>query len=149
MLNRDRRLRQLRRRPRYRPASDGTAYLAISVALPGRPDEQIPPAGAFVRALLPVSLTGGHTVTFGVWAGIDPAGLQRAFAIWQEPQYADLRLTGFLANRVQPWGLLAAPVSLTVRDPEHTPYCSASPDPLLSRVLASEWPHEQILGTLP
>jgi hypothetical protein len=28
--------------------------------------------GAFLRALLPVQLTGGYTVTFGVWVGVHP-----------------------------------------------------------------------------
>jgi hypothetical protein len=96
---------------------------------------QVPGLGAFVRALLPVRLTGGHTVTYGVWVGIHPSDLQRAFAAWWQPDYADLRLDGVLANALQPWGLLAAPVSLAVPDPEQTPYCAYSPDPLLSRVL--------------
>jgi hypothetical protein len=87
---------------------------------------QIPSVGAFVWALLPIGLTGGYTVTYGVWVGIDPRELQRAFAIWWEPKYKDLRLEGFLANSIQPWGLLAAPVRLTVRDPQHTPYCAGS-----------------------
>jgi hypothetical protein len=33
---------------------------------------QIPSLGAFVRALLPVSLTGGHTATYGVWVAVHP-----------------------------------------------------------------------------
>jgi hypothetical protein len=33
---------------------------------------QTPGVGSFVRALLPVDLTGGYTVTFGVWVGVDP-----------------------------------------------------------------------------
>ena len=33
---------------------------------------QVPNVGAFVRALLPVKLTEGHTVTFGVWLAIHP-----------------------------------------------------------------------------
>ena len=32
---------------------------------------QVPNVGAFVRALLPVKLTEGHTVTFDIWR--DPA----------------------------------------------------------------------------
>jgi hypothetical protein len=32
----------------------------------------VPDVGAFVRALLPVRLTGGYTVTFGVWIGVPP-----------------------------------------------------------------------------
>jgi len=110
---------------------------------------QVPHVGPFVRALLPVRLTGGYTVTFGVWVAIRPDELQRAFAVWWEPGYADLRLDGFLANAVQPWGLLYAPVSLEVRDPEHSPYCSASSDPELARVLADAWPHEEVLRALP
>src|SRR5262249_55714679 len=53
---------------------------------------QVPKIGPFVRALLPVRLTGGYTVTFGVWVAIHPDDLQRAFAVWLEPEYADLRL---------------------------------------------------------
>jgi hypothetical protein len=88
---------------------------------------RIPGVGSFVRALLPVDLTGGYTVTFGVWVGIDPDELQRAFAVWWEPAYKDLRLSGRLANAIGPWGLLAASVdwkSWTQRRP-HT----ASPVP--------------------
>ena len=90
---------------------------------------QVPGLGAFVRALLPVRLAGGHTVNYGVWVAIDPGDLRRAFDVWCQPEYAQLRLDGVLANVLQPWGLLAAPVSLVVRDPEQTPYCAASPDP--------------------
>jgi hypothetical protein len=66
-----------------------------------------------------------------------------------ESDYADLRLDGILSNPVKPWGLLYAPVRLEVRDPEHTPYCSASRDPQLSRVLSDEWPHETVLAAFP
>lgn len=110
---------------------------------------QVPSIGAFVRALLPVSLTGGHTVTYGVWVAVDPRELQRAFAVWWEPAYTDLRLDGALANVIQPWGLLGAPVNLAVRDPGQAPYCSASQDPELFRVLNDQWPHEAILDSLP
>ena len=75
--------------------------------------------------------------------------LQHAFRVWREPEYQDLRLEGALANSVPPWGLLAAPVTLAVKDPEHTPYCVSSSDPMLSRVLSQEWPHNDVLGTLP
>jgi hypothetical protein len=105
--------------------------------------------GAFIRALLPVSLTGGHAITYGVWAGIHPADLQRAFAVWREPDYAGLELDGVLANAVPPWGMLAAPVRLAVRDTQQTPYCTGSSDPLLSRVLSGQWPHEDIIDSLP
>ncbi len=110
---------------------------------------QIPGLGPFVRALLAVRLTGGYAVTYGVWVGVRPGDLQRAFRVWWEPEYEDLRLDGALANSIPPWGLLAAPVTLAVKDPEHTPYCVSSSDHVLSRVLGEEWPHKDILGTLP
>jgi hypothetical protein len=110
---------------------------------------QVPGLGAFVRALLPVQLTGRHTVTYGVWVGVHPHDLQRAFAVWWEPEYIELTLDGALANALQPWGLLVAPVSLAVRDPEHTPYCVHSPDPLLSQVLTDQWPHAEVIDALP
>ena len=43
----------------------------------------------------------------------------------------------------------AAPVTLAVRDPEHTPYCVSSSDHTLSRVLRHEWPREDVLAALP
>lgn len=61
----------------------------------------------------------------------------------------ELRLDGFMANALQPWGLLAAPVSLVVRDPDQTPYCAESRDPLLSRVLTEQWPHAGIIDAMP
>ncbi|GAA3233729.1 hypothetical protein GCM10010532_070620 [Dactylosporangium siamense] len=107
---------------------------------------QVPGLGAFVRALLPVRLTGGYTITFGVWIAIDPAHLQGIHAIWMEPEYQDLRMAGWLANAVPPWGLLFAPVQTVVRDPDQTPYCDSSADPQLDRVLHEEWPHDLVLA---
>ncbi|MEV4282176.1 DUF2199 domain-containing protein [Actinoplanes xinjiangensis] len=110
---------------------------------------QIPGVGAFVRALLPVKLTGDFSATFGVWVAVDPADLKRACAVWSEPEYQDLRLRGRLANALPLWGLLSAPVELEVRDPEQTPYCASSSDPGLAKVLAEVWPHEDVLPAVP
>jgi hypothetical protein len=106
---------------------------------------QVPNIGAFVRALLPIRLTEGHTITFGVWLAVEPRELQSIFAVWWAPEYRDLRLTGWLANAIPPWGLLAAPVEAGVRDPEETPYCDRSSDPGLDRVLRDGWPHDVVL----
>lgn len=103
---------------------------------------QIPNLGPFVRALLPIRLAGGRKITLGVWISIHPNELQRAYSIWWEPEYADLRLTGYLANNIKPWRLLGAPVELAVRDTEQTPYCVSSPHQELSDILLYEWPHE-------
>jgi hypothetical protein len=109
---------------------------------------QVPNVGAFVRALLPVRLTDGHRVTFGVWLAINPAVLPSVMDVWWEPEYRDLQLTGRLANAIEPWGLLAAPVEAGVRDPEETPYCERSSHELLDRVLHDEWPHDMVLGAI-
>ncbi|WP_433222830.1 hypothetical protein ACQP00_24530 [Dactylosporangium sp. CS-047395] len=109
---------------------------------------QIPGVGAFVRALLPVRLTGGHMVTFGVWLGVDPADLQTIAKVWFAPEYRDLVVAGYLANAVPPWGLLAAPVRAIVRDPDETPYCDSSSSVELDRVLHDEWPHDLVLAAI-
>jgi hypothetical protein len=88
---------------------------------------QVPNVGAFVRSLLPVHLTGGESVTFGVWLAIDPRdhALRRLTEIWwDDTRYRDLRLEGWLAHDLAPWaGLLAAPVATEVRNVDETPYC--------------------------
>lgn len=110
---------------------------------------EAPEIGSFVRALLPVQLTGGSTVTFGVWVGVHSDEMRRAFGVWFEPEYPDLVLNGFLANKVEPWGLIGAPVQLKVRDADQTPYCSSSSDADFSSVLRNMWPHEDVLSALP
>lgn len=109
---------------------------------------QVPRLGAFVRALLPIRLTAGYILTYGVWIAIDPRELRPIFDVWFEPEYAALRVEGLLANAIEPWGLLAAPVVATVRDISQTPYCTNSSDPILERVLHEEWPHELFLDHL-
>jgi len=109
----------------------------------------VPHVGAFVRALLPVRLTGGYTVTFGVWVGVHPDDLERAFGVWWAPEYAQLQMEGRLANALPAWDVFGVPVSLAVTDPDATPYCVASTDPELHSVLADEWDHERVLAGLP
>lgn len=57
---------------------------------------QVPDVGAFVRALLPVHLTEGHQITYGVWLAVHPSQLPDLFDVWQKPAYADLQLDGWL-----------------------------------------------------
>ncbi|MEY2568466.1 MAG: hypothetical protein QOE35_2995 [Actinomycetota bacterium] len=109
---------------------------------------QVPEISPFVRALLPVRLTGGFTLTFGVWIAISPDDFQRSFRVWWEPDYQDLVLQGFLANALPQWGLLGVPVLARVKDTEHTPYLVESSDESLMAVLHDEWPHE-VLDLLP
>jgi hypothetical protein len=50
---------------------------------------QVPEVGPFVRVLMPVRLLGGDVLTFGLWLGVHPDDLQRAFAEWWAPTYPD------------------------------------------------------------
>lgn len=109
---------------------------------------QVPGVGPFMRALLPVRLTGGYTVTFGVWLAVHPDDLQHIFAVWWEPDYARLVVHGWLANSLPVWDLIATPVRAVVRDTEQTPYCADSPDEQLAKVLEDEWPHDLVLDAI-
>ena len=109
----------------------------------------VPGVGTFVRALLPVRLSGGYTVTYGVWVAIDPADLQRTVESWWAPFYAELELDGHLANALPAWEILGAPVRIAVRDAGQLPSCVASDDAGLAAVLGTEWDHERVLATLP
>jgi hypothetical protein len=107
---------------------------------------EVPNVGAFVRVLLPIHLTGGFSLTYGLWLQVSPGDLRSTFDVWFDPAYANLQLNGRLANPVLPWGLLGAPVVAVVRDPDQTPYCASSPDETLNRVLTDEWDHDLVLG---
>lgn len=109
---------------------------------------QIPNINPFVQALLPIKLEGGYEFRLGVWIAIHPEDLQHACRVWNAPEYGDLKLTGYLANRIEPWGLFAVPVNLAVLNQDQTPYCVSSSDEQLNEVLTKEWPHD-ILASLP
>jgi hypothetical protein len=112
---------------------------------------QVPNAGAFVRALLPVHLSEGDSVTFGVWLAIDPRGsaLRSLSELWwDDARYPELQVDGWLANKLPPWGLLATPVTAAVRNVSDTPYCVASSDEMLNRVLTEEWDRDLVLTAI-
>lgn len=110
---------------------------------------QVRDLGAFARVLLPVSLTGGYSVTFGVWLAVHRDDLKRAYGLWRSPEYPSLELDGLLANAVPPWGLFGSPVRAVVRDPQHTPYCDSTTNADLAAVLDEEWAHDVVLDALP
>jgi len=68
--------------------------------------------------------------------------------VWWEPEYRNLRFTGWLANAIPPWGMLGAPVEAVVRDPGQVPYCDRSEDPRFDRILREEWPHHLVLAAV-
>jgi hypothetical protein len=109
---------------------------------------QVPGVGAFVRSVLPIRLSGGFSVQFGVWLLVHPDDLKRAFEIWWDDQYPTLVLEGWLANNLPHFGLEGAPAEARVLDENVLPYVVDSSDEPLSRVLNQEWPHEQLLAEL-
>lgn len=110
---------------------------------------QVEGVGAFVRALLPVHLEGGHTLTFGLWLGVAPEDMHRALEQWWSPAYKDLVLDGFIANQVWPWGILAKPARAVVRDADHAPYIDSSSDDEMQHVLSDTWAHAFVMDALP
>jgi len=105
--------------------------------------------GSYVRVLVPVRLTGGYSVTFGVWLEVPETEMHRAFTVWFAPEYDGLTLSGRLANELSPWAVLGAPLTVNVRDPQHTPYAASSDDASLAGMLSDEWDHELVLSALP
>lgn len=112
---------------------------------------QVQGVGAFVRALLPVRLIGGDSVTFGLWVGVHPDELRRLYEIWNAPAYLDHEFEAWCANAVPPWNeeLLAAPLVARPREQDALPYVTRSDDPVLATVIDREWQHDFVLSGLP
>lgn len=102
--------------------------------------------GSFVRASLRVPLTGGYSITYGVWVEVATRDLHQALQVWWAPAYADLTLDGLLSNAIPPWDVLGAPVHLAVRNPDEAPSVASSGHPDLQQVLSLEWPHDLVLS---
>lgn len=112
---------------------------------------QIPQVGAFVRALLPVHLTAGDSLTFGVWLAIDPRNdrLRSLTEVWwDERRYPSLEIDGWLANNLPLWGLLGTPIHAAVVNPDETPYCVSSPVAEVTDVLTKEHDRETVLAAV-
>ena len=110
---------------------------------------QIPGAGPFVRALLVVRLTGGYAVTYGVWAGVHPGDLQRAFRVWWDPgvrESAAGRRACQLGPSVGTAGSPGHPGS--EGSGTHALLCGQL-RPHALPVLGEKWPHKDVLETLP
>ncbi|MFI6321025.1 DUF2199 domain-containing protein [Nonomuraea sp. NPDC050556] len=103
--------------------------------------------GCFIRCLLPVHLSGELTLMLGTWMRIGADDLERTHAVWDEPAYADLVLSGTLANAIEPWGeeLLGADLTAVVRNEDEIPYADASNNPLLSQVMHTVWNRDDVL----
>jgi hypothetical protein len=103
--------------------------------------------GSFVRALLPVHLDDGGSLTFGLWLGVHPDTLRHLWEVWWKPEYAEVSFTGYIANDLVPWSgsVLAMPVTAEPRDPDTAPYVTGSEDPTVHRIVTEKWDPQLIL----
>ena len=106
--------------------------------------------GSFVRILIPVKCSAGYTVTYSAWLGVRQDDLKRAWEVWTDDAYVQLRLNGILANMLPAWEdeTYKKPLEAAVLNPEHTPYAIDSSDEFMHRVLHDEWPHELVLAAI-
>jgi hypothetical protein len=112
---------------------------------------QVKDLGSFIRILVPVKLTGGYTVTYGAWLSVASEDLKRTWEVWNDPAYADLRISGVLANMLPGWEreTYVKPLETAVLNVDFVPYAIASSDDFMRRILQEEWPHEEVLAALP
>ena len=109
---------------------------------------QVDGVGAFVRILIPIRLSGGYTLTFGAWLGVSPDALRHAYEVWwKAAEYLEMELDGVLANMLPPWedDTYRRRLSARPRVGDEVPYATSSSDTSLARILATEWPHAEIL----
>jgi hypothetical protein len=111
--------------------------------------QQADGVGAFIRCLMPVALSGQATVTYSVWLGVPADQLRQAYAEWETPAYADLKLDGVIANAVKPWpDLFGDAAQAEVRDLNSLPYLVARQNSVLSRVLTQVWDRDDVLSRI-
>jgi len=106
--------------------------------------------GSFVRILIPIKLSGGYTVTYSAWLSVHSSDLKRAWEVWTDDAYVDLKLFGYLANKLPTWEVetFTKPLQAAVLNVEHTPYAVDSSDEFMRRLIHDEWPHEEILAAI-
>ncbi|MFD9124765.1 DUF2199 domain-containing protein [Kitasatospora sp. NPDC059571] len=110
--------------------------------------------GAFTRALLPVRLTDGRTVTFGVWVSIDRDTYARVSELGRDgtdEEYRTMRFDGLLASSPEPWGrrILRAEVSAGIpADSPYdrpVPYLTATTHRTVTRIMNEAWAPAEVL----
>lgn len=108
---------------------------------------EVPGIGSFVRALLPVRLSGGFSITFGIWLDVGPSVLRLAYDAWDNTDHVGFRMDGRIANSIPPWErrVVGKPALAEGRKLDQLPVVVESPDPLVTQIITEEWPHEQIL----
>lgn len=120
------------------PDAEHTTGVGLSDREPDRADFlESADHGCFVRSLLRLPLTGGYTLTFGVWLEVSPETAQQIGRLWSSELYFTLRFEGRLANELPLVGALGAPVTASAPVPaDGLPLVRTSSDPSLAQALA-------------
>ncbi|ALO10197.1 hypothetical protein AQF52_4603 [Streptomyces venezuelae] len=108
--------------------------------------------GFFVRALLPLKLSGDTKLVLGAWLEVDEEMLRHAAAVWyDEAAYPGLAVRGRLANAVEPWGaeVLGLEVTGRISDPGELPYLVEGHEPMAVRLLGDVWDRDHVLSRFP
>ena len=77
-------------------------------------------------------------------AAIDAAekDVMHAMKVWNDREYADLSIHGYLANTIPMYGCLGAQVHIGVRDVSQLPHVEAARHRVLARILTEPQPYE-------
>lgn len=113
----------------------------------GDPFLAIKNVGFFLRVILPVKLDNGFAVDFGTWLEIYNEDFRSAWQTWNFPEYKDLEIEGYLANKIAPWDQFPHElIKATVRDLDQVPYLTSSEDETFTKLLTETWPHAKVLS---
>ena len=142
--------------------SDGRRSLAITFADPdvllevpaelldtwGKdPFLAIKTIGFFLRVVMPVRLDDGSWVDFGTWLEIHSEDFRTAWQTWNAPEYTDLSVEGYVANKIAPWGQFPhVLVKAIVRDADEVPVLSSCSDPQVMRIIEESWSRDEVLA---
>lgn len=85
-----------------------------------------PTLGCFVRSTLRLPLTEDSSLTYGLWVRVSMADAQRIGRVWRTEEYAELRFDGWLANKLDPFDHLDAPVHVEVEAANELPHVVSS-----------------------
>jgi hypothetical protein len=101
------------------------------------------PGRAYIRALLHIPLIGKHPeMLYCVWVEAAEKAVRHAMDVWDDREYADLSMHGYLANAIPGYGCLGAQVHIGVRDISQLPHIEAARHKALARILTEPQPYE-------
>ena len=103
--------------------------------------------GFFLRVVMPVRLDDGSWVDFGTWLEIHSEDFRTAWQTWNAPEYTDLSVEGYVANKIAPWGQFPhVLVKAIVRDADEVPVLSSCSDPQVMRIIEESWSRDEVLA---